>query len=106
MVGADEYHSHGRWQTVFSYLPLGIQREEDAPPYRHYSKDSAGLYVAAGTVDEAENVFPPYPFDDLAAFVEGAGQPVTVPSGGPLLIFIALAALLPFAILRVRHENL
>jgi hypothetical protein len=106
MVSADEYHTHGRRQTLFSYLPLGIEREEDAPPYLRYTRDSGGLYVAAGTVDEPEIALPPYPFADLAAFVEGAGQPVAGSSGGPLLFFIALAALLPFAILRVRHENL
>jgi hypothetical protein len=105
IVSEEEYRSHGRRQTLFSYLPLGVEREEDAPPYRRYTRDSAGLYIADGTVAEAEVVIPPYPFDRLAAFIEG-GQSVTVPSGGHLLFFIALAALLPFAILRIRYENL
>jgi hypothetical protein len=107
IVSEEEYHSHGRRQTLFSYLPLGldIEREEDAPPYRRYTTDADGLYVAAGTVAEADSVIPPYPFDGLAAFIEG-GQTAVVPPGGHLLFFIALAALLPFAILRVRYENL
>jgi hypothetical protein len=106
IVSEDEYRSHGQRQTLFSYLPLGIEREEDAPPYRHYARDASGLYVADRTDDEAGSVIPPYPFDGLAIFIEGAGQPVAVPPGGALLFFIALAALLPFAILRVRHEDL
>jgi hypothetical protein len=104
IVSEEEYHSHGQRQTLFSYLPLGTQREEDAPPYRRYVSDSSGLYVADGAVAEAEAVIPPYPFDGLAAFVEG-GQSAAVPPDSPLLFFIALAALLPFAILRIRYEN-
>ncbi|MDR1095156.1 MAG: hypothetical protein LBL31_02070 [Spirochaetaceae bacterium] len=105
IVSEEEYHSHGRRQTLFSYLPLGTRREEDAPPYRRYASDSSGLYVADGTIAAAEVVIPPYPFDGLAAFVEG-GQSATVPPDSPLLFFIALAALLPFAILRIRYENI
>jgi hypothetical protein len=103
IVSEDEYRSHGQRQALFSYVPLGIG--ENAPPYRHYTEDADGLYVAAGTVAEAETVIPPYPFASLAVFVEGAEQSLSAPAGGPVLFFIALAALLPFAILRVRDEN-
>jgi hypothetical protein len=104
IVSEDEYRSHGRRQTLVSYLPLGIEREENAPPYRHYATDADGLYIAAGTVEETESEIPPYPFGGFAAL--GTWQPsAVVPTNGLLLFFIALAALLPFAILRIRHEN-
>ncbi|MDR1468504.1 MAG: hypothetical protein LBT00_04360 [Spirochaetaceae bacterium] len=121
LVGEEEYRMHGQRQAGFAYLPLGINREEDAPPYRRYTEDASGLYVAAGTVemetDREEGVIPAYPFDRLAAFIEGTGGPSATaavsavspplrlhdrwPESVPLF-FIALATLLPFAILRVR----
>jgi hypothetical protein len=112
LVSEDEYHAHGQRQAVFAYLPLGIDREEDAPPYRRYAEDADNLYVAAGTVEMdtemMESGIPAYPFDSLAAFIEGAGRlpdttPVPSPASGlpegVLLFFIVLAASLPFVIL-------
>jgi hypothetical protein len=112
LISEDDYRAHVRRQTAFSYLPLGIDREEDAPPYRRYAEDTDGLYVAAGTVEmdmeTMESLVPAYPFDSLAAFIEGSGGPpdtIPVPntaSGlpeGVSLFFIVLAALLPFVIL-------
>ena len=107
LVSEEEYRAHSRRQAAFAYLPLGVDREEDTPPYRRYTEDADGLYVAAGTVEIEESVIPAYPFDSLAAFIEGA--PVAAAplphtaSGlpdGVLPFLIALAALFPFAILR------
>jgi hypothetical protein len=110
LVSEDEYHAHGWRQALFAHLPLGVDREEDAPPYRRYTEDADGLYVAAETVEMEimENAFPAYPFNSLAAFIEGTSGPpniISVPNTvaglpeGVSLFFIALAALLPFVIL-------
>jgi hypothetical protein len=110
IVSEEEYRAHGRRQTLFAYLPLGIDRAELAPSYLRYAEGADGLYVAAGTVDEAEVVMPPYPLDGLAAFVEGtagaAREVYAPPPDGVLLFVIALSALIPFAILGRRHEDL
>jgi hypothetical protein len=75
LVSEEEYRAHVRRQAVFAYLPLGIDREEDAPPYRRYTEDADGLYAATGTVEmdteTMESGIPDYPFDSLAAFIEG-----------------------------------
>ena len=116
LVSEEEYYAHSLRQTTFAYLPLGVDREEDAPPYRRYAEGPDGLYAAAGAVEimaEAEeSVVPAYPFDSLAAFIEGTdgGQgavPAPQAAGWPdsvLLFFIALAALLPFALPNFHNE--
>jgi hypothetical protein len=106
IVSEDDYHAHDRHETLFSYLPLWAEHEEDAPPYRRYAVDADGLYAAAETIPEPETAIPPYPFERLAAFTDGAGLTMAAPPKGGLLFFIALAGLLPFVILRTRHEDL
>ncbi|MDR0639618.1 MAG: hypothetical protein LBG27_12085 [Spirochaetaceae bacterium] len=113
LVSEEEYRAHGRRQTVFAYLPLGVDREEDAPPYRHYTENADGLYIAAETVEMEESVIPACPFDSLAAFIEGTGggpDTITIPhttAGLPeALSFLALAVLLSSVILGTRHGYL
>jgi hypothetical protein len=107
IVSEDEYHAHGRHETLLSYLPLWAEREEDAPPYRRYAVDADGLYAATGTNPMPETTIPPYPFEGLAAFDGGAaGLTVATSLDGGFLFFIALAGLLPFVILRTRHEDI
>jgi hypothetical protein len=114
IVSAEEYAGHSLRQTLFSYTPLGLDAGADTPPYRSYTLDPGGLYV----VDETYNGIPagipsglpPYPFENLAAFMDGADSGAAprenTPGGYAAFLLIALAALLPFAILGLRHEDI
>ncbi|MDR3167352.1 MAG: hypothetical protein LBT93_05360 [Treponema sp.] len=75
LVSPSEYEEHIRFQRSFSVTPLGNRGRAD---YTRYIRDEDGLIAAVpaepgGAPVKGEGRIPPFPLENLMAFLENAG---------------------------------
>jgi hypothetical protein len=92
LPSAEDYLRHAAFQAGFSWRPLG----GGEGPYRHYAAGEDGLLSEVPGGEGAPS-FPPFPLEDLAAFLDSpAAVPGVRPFGegaGPLRQLPLIAAL-------------
>ncbi|MDR2632689.1 MAG: hypothetical protein LBC51_03585 [Treponema sp.] len=83
-IDAGAYENHVRYQASFSLMPLGSAQDLSGSPlgdrpgltYRQYRLGEDGLIAGQGGYEQTlspydEQVIPPFPLQDLIAFLEG-----------------------------------